>query len=143
MESRTRRGFIISSINTYPLYFQYHKQHWPFKLPKPTSQSRQQIAAANLQHKARAAVNAAPAGGSAAGSQHFTPPAVNQADDVSPDIDEVPFSGQLQYFDNKWVEITSDKTIPSWVKGYQIPFKCTRYCTSDPYVYPKHIPRST
>ncbi|CAG4968600.1 unnamed protein product [Parnassius apollo] len=93
MESRTRRGFVISSINTYPLYFQYHQQHWSFKLPKPISQGRQQIAAANLQHKARAAVNAAPAEGTAAGSQHFTPPAVNRADDVSPDIDEVPFSG--------------------------------------------------
>ncbi|CAG5010338.1 unnamed protein product [Parnassius apollo] len=79
----------------------YHQQQWLFKLPKPTSQGRQQIAAANVQHKARAAVNAAPAGGTAAGSQHFTPPAVNQVDDVSPDIDEVPFSGQLQYFDNK------------------------------------------
>ncbi|CAG4968553.1 unnamed protein product [Parnassius apollo] len=95
MEPRIRRGFIISSINTYPLYFQYNQQHWPFKLPKPTSQGTQQIAAANLQHKAWVAVNDAPAGRTAAGSQHFSPPADNQADDVSPDIDEVPFSGQL------------------------------------------------
>ncbi|CAG4968558.1 unnamed protein product [Parnassius apollo] len=101
MKSRTRRGFIILSINTYPLYFQYNQQHRPFKLPKPTSQGTQQIAAANLQHKARAAVNAAPAGRTSAGSQHFTPPADNQADDVSPDVDEVPFSGQYQYFASK------------------------------------------
>ncbi|CAG4983696.1 unnamed protein product [Parnassius apollo] len=45
--------------------------------------------AANLQHKARAEANPTPAGRTAAGSQHFPPPAVPQANDVSPDIDEV------------------------------------------------------
>ncbi|CAG4974663.1 unnamed protein product [Parnassius apollo] len=92
------------------------------------------MTAANLQHKVRAAANAVPAGSTAAGSQHFTLPPVNQADDVSPDIDEVPFSGRLQYFTYKWAEITSLKTILSWVKGDQISFKSTPYRTSDPNV---------
>ncbi|CAG4959423.1 unnamed protein product [Parnassius apollo] len=80
------------------MHHQNHQKYWPFKLPKPTSQGRQQIAAANLQHKAREAANAAPAGRTAAGNQHFTPLAVNQVDDASPDIDEVSFSGRHQYF---------------------------------------------